>query len=136
MDAHLRNWGDGEVMHEPYDGEAWKEMERKEPKFFSASINLIFGISTDGLNPNQQMISKYFVWPINVVIYNPLLKLATKNTFMMLPLIISSRKQSKNIDVYSRPLLEEFKILWDIDCLVIDDSTLAEAQFHVQGMTM
>ena len=25
MDAHLRNRGDGEVMHGPYDGEAWKK---------------------------------------------------------------------------------------------------------------
>ena len=29
MDDHLRNQGDGELMHRPYDGEAWKEMEKK-----------------------------------------------------------------------------------------------------------
>jgi hypothetical protein len=29
MDVHLHNRGDGEVMHGPYDGEAWKEIERK-----------------------------------------------------------------------------------------------------------
>jgi len=48
MDAHLRNRSDGEVMHGPYDGEAWKEMKRKEPAFFSEPRNLIFGIGADG----------------------------------------------------------------------------------------
>ena len=33
MDAHLRNQVDGEVMHEPYDGESWKEMEKKNQNF-------------------------------------------------------------------------------------------------------
>jgi hypothetical protein len=93
MDAHLRNRGDGEVMHGPYDGEAWKEMERKEPNFFSEPINLIFGTCADGVNPNKQMTSKYYVWLVNVIIYNLPPELATKNAFMMLPLIIPGRKQ-------------------------------------------
>ena len=29
MDDHLRNRGDGELTHRPYDGEAWKKMEKK-----------------------------------------------------------------------------------------------------------
>ena len=52
MDAHLRNQGDGEVMHEPYDGESWKEMEKKS-EFFSEPRNLIFGIHADGVNLNK-----------------------------------------------------------------------------------
>ena len=136
MDAHLRNRSDGEVMHGPYDGESWKEMKRKEPAFFSEPRNLIFGIGADGVNPNNQMTSKYSVWPVNVIIYNLPPELATKNAFMMLPLIIPGRKQPKNIDVYLRPLLEEFKTLWDTGCLVNDASRPAEAPFRVRGMAI
>ena len=82
---------------------------KKKPEFFSEPKNLIFGIGADGVNPNKQMTSKYYAWPVNVIIYNIPPKLATKNAFMMLPLIIPNIKQPKNIDVYLRPLLEEVK---------------------------
>lgn len=66
----------------------------------------------------------------------PLPEFATKNAFMMLPLIIPGPKQPKKIDVYLRPLLEEFKIIWDTGCLVIDAFRHVEAPFRVQGMAI
>ena len=67
----------------------------------------------DGVNPYSLQNTNY-VWPIVVINNNISTWLSVKNEYLMLALIVPSRIQMKNMDVYLQPLIDELKELWEV----------------------
>ena len=67
----------------------------------------------DGVNLYSLQNTNYSIWLVVMIDYNIPPWLSMKNEHLMLSLIISSRKQVKNMDVYLQPLINEFKKLWE-----------------------
>ena len=65
----------------------------------------------DGMNPYSLQNINYFVWPLVVINNNIPPWLSVKNEHLMLALIVSGRRQVKNMDVYLQPLVDELKEL-------------------------
>ncbi|XP_062074808.1 uncharacterized protein LOC133778801 [Humulus lupulus] len=79
------------------------------------------GLSTDGINPHNNLSSKYSCWPVMLVIYNLPPWLCMKKKFTLLTLLISGPKQPGNdIDVYLAPLIDDLKTLWNEGVRVYD----------------
>jgi len=73
------------------------------------------------MNPCGKLSSKNSSWPVLLMIYNlsPLLYMERK--YMMLCLMISSPRQSRNdIDVYLKPLIDDLKLLCEESIDVFD----------------
>ena len=86
----------------------WLEFA-KEPR------NLRLALALDGINPFVNQFLSHFTWPVVLLKYNLLPWLVTKRFFVMLSLIIPSKKNVKeeNIHVYLTPLVEELQRLWE-----------------------
>ena len=67
----------------------------------------------DGVNPYSIQNINYFVWPVAVINNNIPPWLFVKNEYLMLALIVTGRRQVKNMDVYLQPLVDELKELWE-----------------------
>jgi hypothetical protein len=74
--AKLMRWNheerkkDGMIRH-PADGSQWRKIDRKYEKEFSHDIrNVRIALSTDGMNPFDNMSSRHSTWPVAVIIYN------------------------------------------------------------------
>ncbi|XP_062102882.1 uncharacterized protein LOC133813862 [Humulus lupulus] len=79
------------------------------------------GLSIDGINPHNNLSSKYSCWPVMLVIYNLPPWLCMKKKFTLLTLLISGPKQPGNdIDVYLAPLIDDLKTLWNEGVRVYD----------------
>ena len=70
-------------------------------------------MSTDDMNPFDNMSTSHSTWPIVLSIYNLPPWLCKKQKCIMLSILISGPKQPGNdIDVYLRPLVDDLKKLW------------------------
>lgn len=67
----------------------------------------------DAINPYSLENTNYSIWTIIVINNNIPPWLSVKNEHLMLTLIVPSRRQVKNMDVYLKPLLDELKELWE-----------------------
>ena len=67
----------------------------------------------DGVNPYSLQNTNYSVWPVVVINNNIPPWFSMNNEHLMLALIVPSRRQMKNMDVYIQPLVDELKELWD-----------------------
>ena len=67
----------------------------------------------EGVNPYSLQNTNYFVFPIVVINDNIPLWFSMKNEHLMLPLIVLSRRQVKNMVIYLQPLVDKFKELWE-----------------------
>ena len=76
--------------------------------------NIMFGLSTDGMNPSGSMSSSHSTWPVTLSIYNLPPWLCMKRKYIMMPLLIQGPRQPGNdIDVHLRPLFDDLLILWN-----------------------
>ena len=94
------------------DGIQWRVIDFKNPSFADEPRNLRFALSKDGMNPFGNMSSSHSVWPMLLTIYNLPPWLCNKRRYMMMSVLIFGPCQpGVNIDVYLRPLIEDFKEL-------------------------
>ena len=102
------------VMRILTDSIAMKHIEDTWPKKFKNEVrSLRLSIAMDGVNPYSLQNTKYFVWPIVVINKNMPPWLSVKNEHLMLALIVPSRRQVNNMDIYLQPQVDELKELWD-----------------------
>ena len=87
--------------------DTWSEKFKDEVRSIQLSIEM------DGLNPYSLQNTNYYGWSIVVINNNIPPWLSMKNVHIMLALIVPSRKQVKNMDVYLQPLVDELKELWE-----------------------
>jgi len=111
---------DGLLRHVA-DSPQWKKTDSLYPEFGRDPRNLRLGLTTDGMNPYGNLISKHSSWPVLLIIYNFLYWLCMKRKYMMLSMMISGPRQPGNdIDVYLSPLIEDLRLLWDEGVEVFD----------------
>lgn len=110
-----------EKLRHPADSQAWKLVDKRWPEFGAESRNLRLALSADGVNPYNNLSSKYSLWPVMLVTYNLPPWLCMKRKFMMLTMLISGPKQpGKDIDVYLAPLIDDLITLWNSGVEVFD----------------
>jgi predicted small metal-binding protein len=112
--AELQRWhashrSEPGVMQILADSIAMKHIEDTWPDKFKDEVrNLRLNIAMDGINPYSLQNTNYYVWPIVLININIPPWLFVKNEHLMLALIVSSRRQVKNMDVYLQPLIDKF----------------------------
>jgi hypothetical protein len=111
---HAREHKKDAMLHHPADGIHWRNFDRKHKNFAADVRNIIFGLSTDGMNPFGETGSSHSTWPITLYIYNLPSQFCMKRKFIMIPLLISGPVQTSNdIDVYLKPLIDDLLVLWE-----------------------
>ncbi|GKV13406.1 hypothetical protein SLEP1_g24414 [Rubroshorea leprosula] len=81
-------------------------------------------------NPWGHSSRSYSCWPVFIVVYNLPPEMCMRLEFTFLTLVISGPKSpGKNIDVFSRPLIDDLKRLWSSGIETFDS-------FHKQNFTM
>ncbi|XP_052625705.1 uncharacterized protein LOC128132784 [Lactuca sativa] len=101
------------VMRHPVDGECWQQFDVDYPDFSSEPRNVRVGLAADGFNLFGNMCNLHSTWPVVLTTYNLPPWLCMKESSFMLALLIPGPKApGKDIDVFLRPLVEEFKFLW------------------------
>ncbi|GFS46240.1 hypothetical protein Acr_00g0100990 [Actinidia rufa] len=121
MRWHMENPSDGEESRHPAHSDEWKDFDIKHPEFALEPRNVRLGLAVDGFNPFGNMSNSYSMWPVILVPYNLPPWLAMKDSFFMLTLLVPGDKQPGiDIDVYMRPMMDEFKELWQTGALTYD----------------
>jgi hypothetical protein len=113
-DAELVHWhseksrkNDEEIWH-PADGTQWKNFDLQYPLFGAESRNIMFALSTDGMNPFGENRTVHSTWSVILTMYNILTWLCQKRKYLMLSILIQGPKQAGiDIDVFLEPLLED-----------------------------
>ncbi|WVZ83355.1 hypothetical protein U9M48_030513 [Paspalum notatum var. saurae] len=102
-----------DTLRHPIDGSQWRKIDRTYPDFTEDARNIRFGLSTDGMNPFNEMSNSHSTWSVTICMYNLPPWLCVKRKFIMMPALIQGPKQPDNdIDVYLQPLFEELQLLW------------------------
>jgi hypothetical protein len=129
-DAKLMSWhashdckkGDDKLRH-PSDGKQWKDFNDTFPEFGEEARNVRFALSTDKMNPFDDLSSTHNTWPVILTIDNLPPLICQKRRYLLLTMLISGPKQPNNdIDVFLEPLMEDIKILWEEGVKMIDVS--------------
>lgn len=114
---HMRFHKDGtranpNIMVHPSDGEAWKHFDRHNPNFALDARNVRLAVATDGFNPFG-FGAQYSCWPVFIIPLNlpPALCMKDENIFLSL-VIPGPNHPGKNLNVFMRPLVDEFKQAW------------------------
>ena len=88
----------------------------------------------DGINPYSLQNTNYSVCLVLVINNNIPTWLSVKNEHLILALIVPSRRQVKNMDVYLQPLVDELKELWDgINVYDVSRPIAAERSFTIMA---
>jgi hypothetical protein len=75
-------------------------------------VNIRFALSIDGMKQSGNMSSSHSVWHVLSTIHNFPPWLCNKRRYMMMSVLISGPHQpGVNIDVFLRPLIDDFKKL-------------------------
>ena len=89
---------------------AMKHIEDTWPEKFKHEVRILrLSITMDGINPYSLQNTNYSFWPVVVINDNIPPWFSVKNEHLMLALIVPSRIQVKNMDVYLQPLVDELK---------------------------
>nr|DAA02100.1 TPA_exp: transposase [Oryza sativa] len=124
---------DGMLRH-PADGSQWQNIDRKFKDFGKDARNKRFGLSTDGMNRFGEMSSGHSTWLVTMCIYNLPPRLCMKRKYIMMPIIIQGPKQPGNdIDVFLRPLVEDLKLLWKKEGVLMWDEDKQE-EFNLRAL--
>jgi hypothetical protein len=90
------------------DGTQWKDFDFQYPKFATESRNIMFALSTDGMNPFGKNRTMHSSWPVILAMYNIPTWLCHKRKYLMLSILIQGPKQDGiDIDVFLKPLMED-----------------------------
>ncbi|XP_054797439.1 uncharacterized protein LOC129302523 [Prosopis cineraria] len=123
---------DGKLQH-PANSLQWGRIDHEYPEFGQEARNLRLALCTDGMNPHGLQSSTYSTWPVILIIYNLPPWLCMKRKYMMLSMLILGPKQPENdIDMYLAPLVEDFKLLWEIGVEVYDG--YREEKFNLRAL--
>ena len=102
-----------EFLRHPADGECWKDLDDRYPKFADDARNVRLGLASDGFNPYRNMSSKHSTWPVMLIPYNLPPWICMKQTNLILSMIIPGPHSPGNdIDIYLQPLVDELQQLW------------------------
>ena len=97
----------------PADGEAWKDLDARYPKFAEDSRNARLGVGSNGFNPFRLMSAKHSTWLVMLIPYNLPPWICMKQRSLILSMIIHGPSSPGNdIDVYLPPLVDELQQLW------------------------
>ncbi|XP_042446384.1 uncharacterized protein LOC122031323 [Zingiber officinale] len=103
----------GQLRH-PVDSPSWKLVDHIWPDFGSEARNIRLALAGDGINPHNNLSSRYSCWPIMLATYNLPPDMCMKRKFIMLTMLISGPKQPGNdIDVYLEVLVDDLQLLWE-----------------------
>ncbi|KAK9073871.1 hypothetical protein SSX86_006465 [Deinandra increscens subsp. villosa] len=106
---------DGYLRH-PADSPAWKTFDFTYPEFAKECRNVRLGLASDGFNPFRTMSVSHSTWPVVLMPYNLPPWLCMKPPYFLLCLLIPGPSApGNNIDIYMKPLVDELKVLWDIN---------------------
>jgi hypothetical protein len=126
-EAALMTWWDDErkvdddVIAHPADGSQWRDFDDNNPLFSSDARNVWVALSTDGMNPFNERMSKHSTWPVILTMYNILTWLCQKRKYLFLTVLISGPQQPGfDMDVFLEPVMEEFEKLWRTGELMYD----------------
>ncbi|KAL3538401.1 hypothetical protein ACH5RR_001767 [Cinchona calisaya] len=101
------------IMRHSVDSLSWKDFDKQYPDFANDSRNVRLGLANDGFNPFDNMNNSYSMWPVILVPYNlPAYKFMREEYLMLALLIPGPRAPGKELDVFLRPLIDDFKDLW------------------------
>jgi hypothetical protein len=81
------------------------------PDFKLEPRNLKLGVALDGVNPFSMQSSKWSTWPVIIINYNLPPYLGLRKKHLLLSLLIPSKRQVKDINVYLAPLIDDLKNL-------------------------
>jgi hypothetical protein len=116
MRCHKEGKHDSEyldIMLHPADIEAWEALERFDPEFAMDPRSVRLCLSMDGFQPHSEANSLYSYWPVFIMPYNLSSNKCLKQGFVFLALVILGPKEPrKQINIFSCPLFEEMKELW------------------------
>ncbi|XP_021866163.2 uncharacterized protein [Spinacia oleracea] len=105
---------DEKIISHPADSEAWKKFDQRYEEFAKDPRSVRLGLESDGFNPYRLMNTSYSTWAVILIPYNLPPWLCMKSTSFILSLIIPGKfGPGMYIDVYLRPLIHEFKLLWE-----------------------
>jgi len=112
---------DGKLRH-PADGQQWKDFNENHKDFANDPRNVMFALSTDGMNPFAERSSKHSTWPVILAIYILPLWLMQKRKYLLLTIHISGPTQPVvDMDVFLEPLMQDMKILWETCVQMLDE---------------
>jgi len=77
------------MLRHPADSPQWNIIHEKFSYFGSDARNPRLGLSTDGMNPHDNMSSTHSTWPVVLTIYNLPQWLCMKRKFLIMLLLIS-----------------------------------------------
>jgi hypothetical protein len=119
-DAELVRWhskkrreNDEEIRH-PTDGTQWKFFDLQYPEFAAESRNIMFALSTDGMNPFDENRTVHSTWSVILAMYNIPTWLCHERKYLILSILIQGLNQPDiDIDVFLEPLMEDMVKLWN-----------------------
>jgi hypothetical protein len=88
MDYHARKRIEYGVLRIPADGYEFKEIAAKWTEFTDEPHNVRLSLTTDGVNPFEELWFVYSVWPIFVINNNIPSWMSIKREHIMLTMII------------------------------------------------
>jgi hypothetical protein len=110
------------MLRHPAYGSQWRNIDREFPNFDKESRNIRFGLSTNRVNPFGEWASSHSTWHVTLCMFNLPSWLCMKRKYIMMPVLIQGPKQLGNdIDVYLRPLVDEFLLFWKEGVRVWDE---------------
>ena len=79
--------------------------------------HLWFALSTDGMNPFDQVRSNHNTWPVMLCIYNLPPWICMKRSYIQMSLLIQGPRQPRNdIDVFLEPVIDELVDMFEKGC--------------------
>jgi hypothetical protein len=102
-----------DIISHPADTEAWKALDRFDPKFARDPRSVRLSLSTDDFQPHSEASSPYSCWVVFVMPYNLPPNKCLKQGFVFLThVILGPKEPRKQMNIFLRPLMEEMKELW------------------------
>jgi hypothetical protein len=103
-----------QVMVHLSDSDAWKALDDFEANFTRDARNVRIGLAMDGFSPYNMSAASYSCWPVFAILYNLPSSLCMKYKYIFLCLLIHGPDHpAPRINVMLKPLIEEFKQLWE-----------------------
>jgi len=124
MRWHFENRKDDGLLRHPCDGEAWKHFDKIYPDFACDPRHVRLGLCSDGFTPYvQASTSPYSCWPVFITPYNLPPEMCMTKPYMFLTCLIPGpNNPTKQIDVYSQPLIDDLNKLWNEGVFTYDIS--------------
>jgi hypothetical protein len=100
---HVKRKRDEKIRHLA-DGRQWKHFNLSHEDFSNDPRNIRFGLSTDEMNPFEEMMNPHSTWSVIMCIYNLSPWLCHKQKYLLLTTLICGPKQAGiDIDVFLEP---------------------------------